>query len=194
MAQQVPMYKVYDAEGLFVGEASDVVIAYAIMAHCAWDGWQLRHGHAVRDTVWVEGTDGHAKSSREKFDEVVLGNTRKPHRLYPVKRCMTAAESKEKQAVLAALEKEKADAKAARAAKRAAAAEAKTESKTESAPEATKPAATVRPIRPAPKSAAKPRSSKASAAKANVVHKKPTVVEAAGRVRKPARKGTAAKR
>lgn len=189
MAIQAPPYKVYDAEGVFVCGAADLLIAQAVIGHAGWQGWNVRLGHSPRNVLFTEGTDGHAKHSVDEFvtkAEAALPKGKKPH---TAKR-LNEADSKVKQTEKAAAAKEAEKAKTERAAKRAAAA-----TKTEEAPAkpAEKQGATVRPIRPAPKSAAKPRASKSAASK-NVVHAKPTVLEGAGRVRKPAVKHTAAKR
>lgn len=64
---RAPQWKIFDAQGLYMGSLHDPTDAAAVIANYA-DGSQVRFGRDIEDTVWTEGVDGQAGDS---FDGTV---------------------------------------------------------------------------------------------------------------------------
>ena len=64
---RAPQWKIFDAQGLYMGSLHDPTDAAAVIANYA-DGSTVRYGRDIEDTVWTEGADGEAGDS---FDGTV---------------------------------------------------------------------------------------------------------------------------
>ncbi len=64
---RAPQWKIFDAQGLYMGSLHDPTDAAAVIANYA-DGSTVRYGRDAADTVWTEGRDGEAGDS---FDGTV---------------------------------------------------------------------------------------------------------------------------